>query len=76
MGSIVTRPVPDFHLVIGNPARSVGCVCRCGEPLARWDEVPGHASLHVRCAKCGWEFSLHNQQVRERIENEVTVVGS
>src|SRR5437879_11923950 len=30
MGSLVTRSVPDFHLVIGSPARSVGCVCRCG----------------------------------------------
>jgi acetyltransferase-like isoleucine patch superfamily enzyme len=38
MGSVVTRTVPDFHLVVGNPARSVGCVCRCGEPLMRFSE--------------------------------------
>src|SRR6266852_914287 len=31
MGALVTRSVPDFHLVIGSPARSVGCVCRCGQ---------------------------------------------
>ena len=24
MGSVVTKSVPDFHLVVGNPARSVG----------------------------------------------------
>src|SRR5262249_18468643 len=49
MGSVVTRSVPDFHLVIGQPARSVGCVCRCGQLLLRFaeretawaDEVPG-----------------------------------
>ena len=37
MGSVVTRSVPDFHLVVGHPARSVGCVCRCGEPFLRFD---------------------------------------
>ena len=30
MGSVVTRSVPDFHLVIGSPARSIGAVCKCG----------------------------------------------
>ena len=24
MGSVVTRPVPDFHLVVGSPARAIG----------------------------------------------------
>src|SRR5512134_1584051 len=35
MGSVVTRSVPPYHLALGHPARSVGLVCRCGEPLAR-----------------------------------------
>lgn len=34
MGSVVTRSVRPFHLVVGNPARTVGYVCRCGEPIA------------------------------------------
>lgn len=33
MGSVVTKSVPDFHLVIGSPARTYGYVCRCGHPL-------------------------------------------
>src|SRR6516165_7563356 len=42
MGSLVTRSVPDFHLVVGRPASSVGCVCRCGNPFLRFGagEVP------------------------------------
>ena len=32
-GSVVTREVPDFALVVGNPARQVGWVCECGERL-------------------------------------------
>ena len=29
MGTLVTKSVPDFHLALGHPAHSVGCVCRC-----------------------------------------------
>jgi UDP-2-acetamido-3-amino-2,3-dideoxy-glucuronate N-acetyltransferase len=35
MGSVVTRSIPDFHLVVGSPARTIGCVCRCGHPFLR-----------------------------------------
>ncbi len=30
-GSVVTRDVPDYGLVVGNPARLLGYVCKCGE---------------------------------------------
>ncbi len=36
MGSVVTRSVGDFHLVVGHPARPIGYVCRCGQPLVRF----------------------------------------
>lgn len=32
-GAVVTRPVPDHALVVGNPARVIGWVCRCGRRL-------------------------------------------
>jgi acetyltransferase-like isoleucine patch superfamily enzyme len=44
-GSVVTRDVPDFGLVLGNPARRVGVVCYCA---ARFTE--GGAP----CPKCGF----------------------
>src|SRR5262249_56128235 len=28
MGSVVTRSVPHFHLVVANPARSIASLCR------------------------------------------------
>lgn len=33
-GAVVTRDVPDYALMLGNPARFAGHVCRCGERLA------------------------------------------
>jgi acetyltransferase-like isoleucine patch superfamily enzyme len=67
MGSVVTRSVPDFHLVIGNPARSIGCVCRCGEPLVKWDASQGEEASQVRCKVCGWEYEVLDRQVAERV---------
>lgn len=32
-GSVVTKDVADFGLVVGNPARLVGYVCKCGQRL-------------------------------------------
>ena len=32
-GAVVTRDVPDYALIAGNPARQIGWVCKCGEKL-------------------------------------------
>ncbi len=48
-GSVVTRSVPDFSLVVGVPARRVGWVCRCGVRLFPREE-------RVRCEACGEEY--------------------
>ncbi len=72
MGSVVTRSIPDFHLVIGNPARSIGCVCRCGEPLLKWDDAPSDDPQAMRCVACGWEYEIVNRQVVERNAEEST----
>jgi UDP-2-acetamido-3-amino-2,3-dideoxy-glucuronate N-acetyltransferase len=32
-GAVVTRSVPDYAVVVGNPARQIGWMCRCGERL-------------------------------------------
>lgn len=64
MGSVVTRSVGDFILALGNPARAVGCVCRCGQLLSRFDDAPP-PSLSLRCTDCQREYSLDQGAVIE-----------
>jgi acetyltransferase-like isoleucine patch superfamily enzyme len=63
MGSVVTRSVPDFHLAFGNPARSVGCVCRCGEVVKRFGAGPSRQDL--TCGGCGLKYRLDGDRVTE-----------
>lgn len=32
-GAVVTKDVPDYALVVGNPAKTIGYVCWCGERI-------------------------------------------
>ncbi len=51
MGSVVTTDVPAHALVLGNPARLAGLVCRCGEPVAR--AVAGAVPTGTHPCRCG-----------------------
>jgi UDP-2-acetamido-3-amino-2,3-dideoxy-glucuronate N-acetyltransferase len=65
MGSLVTRPVDEFHLVIGNPARTVGYVCRCGQPFAKFEAGQFPEKLNHSCAVCRRRYSARNGVVSE-----------
>jgi UDP-2-acetamido-3-amino-2,3-dideoxy-glucuronate N-acetyltransferase len=65
MGSVITRSVPDFHLAVGNPARSVGIVCRCGEPLIRFDRGRPPTAGVIACRACGLTYHIHEDSVTE-----------
>jgi acetyltransferase-like isoleucine patch superfamily enzyme len=64
MGSLVTRSVPDFHLVLGSPARSVGSVCRCGQVVVRFGE--GAVPAEAVCPACGRRYAIAGLAVTER----------
>ncbi|QDS99005.1 acyltransferase [Adhaeretor mobilis] len=70
MGSVVTRDVSDFHLVVGNPAKSVGCVCRCGKPLLKWPEGAPSGSRVVGCQNCQRSYKITDGQVSEQLASE------
>ncbi len=58
-GSVVTRDVPDFALVVGCPGRRIGWVGRAG---ARLDEEPGE---RLRCPATGQRFRKVGEAVVE-----------
>jgi len=56
-GAVVTREVPDFAIVTGNPARRTGWMCRCGVKL----QVNGPAAS---CGVCVTRYTLHEDVLR------------
>lgn len=49
-GAVVLRTVPDFALMIGNPARHVGWMCRCARRLPIG--VPASLGSSTTCPQC------------------------
>lgn len=64
MGSVVTKSVLDFHLVVGNPARPAGAVCRCGQLIARFTE-PADDFQMLDCTACGRTYRRTGWTVEE-----------
>ena len=53
-GSVVTRDIPDYALVVGNPGRIVGWMCECGIKLSLSREL--QKDEHATCAACGKSY--------------------
>jgi UDP-2-acetamido-3-amino-2,3-dideoxy-glucuronate N-acetyltransferase len=56
-GAVVTKDVLDFALMVGNPARQRGWMCRCGAKLA----LDGNLA---RCTACGAGYVLGSGRLR------------
>lgn len=56
-GSVVTKDVPDFALVVGNPARVTGWMCICGEKL-RFEN-----DSNTICPKCSRYYKKEGNTV-------------
>lgn len=48
-GAVVTKDVPDYALIYGNPARQHGWVCACGEKLPE----------NLQCTHCSNKYTLN-----------------
>lgn len=58
-GAVVTRDVKDHALVVGNPARQIGWMCRCGERLRP-------AAGRVTCSGCGDAYDEQDGELVRR----------
>jgi UDP-2-acetamido-3-amino-2,3-dideoxy-glucuronate N-acetyltransferase len=59
-GSVVTRDVPDYALVYGNPARVRGWMCACGIGIEFKKENGAEAA---GCSACGARYLKNEMQV-------------
>lgn len=64
-GAVVTRDVPDFAMVVGNPGRVAGWMCRCGVKL----DISGELSMDERatCTACGARYVKEKGLVSEAV---------
>jgi UDP-2-acetamido-3-amino-2,3-dideoxy-glucuronate N-acetyltransferase len=69
-GSVVTRNVPDYGLVWGNPARLRGFACPCGAQL-RADPISSSSQdrVSMACPLCGTKIQVP-AEAYEQIEEE------
>ena len=61
-GSVVTKDVPDYALVYGNPASIQGWVCQCGTKL------DFKKNERIKCSQCGKEFFREEAEGNTRVE--------
>jgi UDP-2-acetamido-3-amino-2,3-dideoxy-glucuronate N-acetyltransferase len=61
-GSVVTKEIPDYALVIGNPSKQIGWMSEYGERLNF------NADGVAVCKETGTEYFLHNNKVIKKDE--------
>jgi UDP-2-acetamido-3-amino-2,3-dideoxy-glucuronate N-acetyltransferase len=64
-GSVVTRDVPDYAMVVGNPGRVVGWMCQCGVKLDLMRE--SQPDQVAACSACGASYAKRNGLVSEAV---------
>ncbi|MEA4892156.1 MAG: DapH/DapD/GlmU-related protein [Peptococcaceae bacterium] len=57
-GAVITKDVPDYAMVYGNPAKIKGYVCKCGEQLH-------FINNNAVCNLCGKAYDLCNTKIVE-----------
>jgi UDP-2-acetamido-3-amino-2,3-dideoxy-glucuronate N-acetyltransferase len=57
-GAVVTKDVPAYALVVGNPARRTGWMCRCGEKLGK-----ASTGESITCEACGAGYELRSDRL-------------
>jgi len=64
-GSVITKDIPDYALVYGNPARIHGFVCKCGKKLEK-TLSENNASVTLKCA-CGEEIKISQEIYKQKL---------
>lgn len=63
-GAVVTRDVPDYAMIVGNPGRIAGWMCQCGIKLGLSRDV--EKNEEALCEVCGKSYEKKGRVVVER----------
>ena len=55
-GAVVNKNVPDYAIVVGNPAKQIGWACECGERLTE----------DLDCFSCGKKFEKRDEGLEHK----------
>ena len=61
-GAVVTKDIPGYALVVGNPARIVGWVCECGQKL-------NFISVASTCKNCRKQYQKNGETITPCMED-------
>jgi len=64
-GSVITKDIPDYALVFGNPARVHGFVCACGKKLDQIESEEGD-SVKLKCG-CGESIEIPKEIYKMKV---------
>ena len=65
-GSVVTKDIPDYALVYGNPTRIRAWMCECGHKLA-------FVQKKAVCGNCRRKFQMQNRSVKYQDKKNMTL---
>ena len=66
-GSVIAEDVPPFALILGNPGRQKGWVCRCGHRLK---EKADKDDNMLQCSACGKVMDIRKYKTLQDINRE------
>jgi UDP-2-acetamido-3-amino-2,3-dideoxy-glucuronate N-acetyltransferase len=66
-GAVITKDVPNYGLMVGNPARLSGWMCECGIKLS----LPANAQLEAEatCNACNRQYHKQGLTVKEKTQS-------
>ncbi len=75
-GAVVTKDVPDYALVMGNPAQQKGWVCECGEKLNQAFTCPvcGKIIKQESASLAFVDLAAQQQRILPQIEKNIKTV--
>jgi acetyltransferase-like isoleucine patch superfamily enzyme len=65
-GAVVTKSVPDFAVVVGNPAKILGYACICGNTILKVKNLKrkNFFGREIICQKCGRVYKYENGKIQ------------